>query len=98
MLAPFPYSFASKFQNSINFNFGLRCSINKKNSIKEISPGGANSKHFVQSTPYVHMAHTHKLHLMTPQGHLVHLAIVYGQPSHLRGVIKTLNKFSIFLP
>ena len=91
MLALSPISFASKFQNSLTFNLGLRCFLLKK-SIKEISPGGAISKHFVQSTLYVHTAHMHKLHLMTPQGHLVHLAMVYGQSSHLRGIIKILNK------
>ena len=38
------------------------------------------------------------MHLMTPQGHLVHLAMVYGQSTHLHGIIKVfLNKiFSIF--
>ena len=51
----------------------------------------------MQSTTYVCMAHMHKLHLMTPQGHLVHLAMVYGQLSHLCGKIKQFqNKFSIF--
>ena len=32
------------------------------------------------------------MHLMTPQGHLVHLAMVYSQSAHLRGIIKFLNK------
>ena len=29
---------------------------------KEFSPGGANSKHIVQCTPYVCMARMHNLH------------------------------------
>ena len=38
--------------------------------------------------------HTHtQMHLMTPQGHLVHLALVYGQSLHLCGKI---IKFSIY--
>ena len=32
-----------------------------------------------------------------PQGHLVHLAMVYGQSSHLRSIIQDLNKFSTLL-
>ena len=80
--------------NAVYMLLVLKC----HNSIKEISPGGANSKHFVQSTPYVRMARMHKLYLMTPQGHLVHLAMVYGQFLHLHGITKFLNKFPIFLP
>ena len=36
---------------------------------------------------------------MTPQGHLVHLALVYGQSSHICGkIIKIFNLFTILLP
>ena len=44
------------------------------------------------------MYSTHaQMHLMTPQGHLVHLAMVYGQSAHLCGIINFLNKiFSTF--
>ena len=34
-----------------------------------------------------------QMHLMTPQGHLVHLAMVYGQSSHLCG--KIIKKFQL---
>ena len=38
-----------------------------------------------------------QMYLMTPQGHLVHLAMVYGQSLHLCGkIIKFSNLFSIF--
>ena len=51
----------------------------------------------MQSTPYVCMAHMQNLHLMTPQGHLVHLAMVYGQFLHLCGnIIIFQNKFPYF--
>ena len=44
-----------------------------------MSPCGANFQALVQSALYVCMAHMHKMQLMTPQGHLVQLALVYGQ-------------------
>ena len=45
------------------------------------------------------MACMHNLHLMTPQGHLVHLALVHGQSLHICGkIIKNSNYLLFFLP
>ena len=37
-----------------------------------------------------------QMHLMTPQGHLVHLAMVYGQSSHLCGKIIKFPQFIFY--
>ena len=47
--------------------------------VSGISPCGANFQSTQCGKPYICMAHTHKMHLMTPQGHLVQLALVYSQ-------------------
>ena len=38
----------------------------------------------------------HNLHLMTPQGHPVHLALVYGQSLHICGKIIKIFKFIFY--
>ena len=57
MLSPFPLFF--RFQISklckylSRFKVFYKNILKKKYSFKEFSPGGANSKHFVQITPYI---------------------------------------------
>ena len=48
----------------------------------ELVPVGLISKHLCKHTIRMYGMHAQNAHLMTLQGHLVHLALVYGQFLH----------------
>ena len=85
-LAPFPY-FRFKISKLFHIINWFKVFYKKKSIGKGIGPWGANFQALVQKHTCMYVWHMHaQMHLMTLQGHLVHLAMVYSQSLHFCGI------------